>query len=51
MGVLYGTTYKTIGNREGLTDVIADLFMDETPLFSMSEKINAIATKHKNLCL
>jgi len=47
MGVLYGTTYKTIGNREGLTDVIADLFMDETPLFSMSEKINAISTKHE----
>jgi len=47
MGVLYGNSYATIGNREGLTDVIADLFMDETPLYSMSEKVNAISTKHE----
>jgi len=43
----YLTTYSTIGNREGLTDVIADLFADETPLYSMSQKVNAIATKHE----
>ena len=47
MGVLYGNSYATIGNREGLTDVIADLFMDETPLYSMSEKVSAISTKHE----
>jgi len=40
-------TYSTIGNREGLTDVIADLFADDTPLYSMSGKVEAIATKHE----
>lgn len=43
----YLTTYSTIGNREGLTDTIADLFADDTPLFSMSQKVNAISTKHE----
>jgi hypothetical protein len=43
----YLTTYSTIGNREGLTDVVAELFADETPLFSMSRKVSANATKHE----
>ena len=43
----YLTSYSTIGNREGLTDVVADLFADDTPLFSMSKKVPAIATKHE----
>jgi len=43
----YLTTYSTAGNREGLTDVIADLFADETPLFSMTQKVNATSTKHE----
>ena len=42
----YLTTYSQAGNREGLTDVIADLWADETPLFSMVGKVNAIATRH-----
>ncbi len=41
------TSYSTIGNREGLTDVIADLFADDTPLYSMSRKVDAKATKHE----
>jgi len=42
----YLTTYSQAGNRESLTDVTADLWMDETPLYSMSGKVNAIAEKH-----
>lgn len=42
-----GSTYGAAGNREGLTDTVADLFADETPVFSMSQKVNATATKHE----
>lgn len=41
------TSYSAIGNREGLTDVIADLFADDTPVYSMSKKINATSTKNE----
>lgn len=40
-------TFNTVGNREGLTDTIADLFADTTPLFSMAQKISATATVHE----
>lgn len=40
-------TYDVAGNREGLTDTIADLFADETPLFSLARKVPATATKHE----
>lgn len=40
-------TYFAKGNREGLTDTVADLFADDAPLFAMSRKISAIATKHE----
>lgn len=40
-------TFNTVGNREGLTDTIADLFADTTPLFSMARKISATATVHE----
>lgn len=41
------STYGAAGNREGLTDTVADLFADDTPLFSMSKKVQATATKHE----
>ena len=40
-------TYDTVGNREGLTDVIADLFADDIPFFKMAGKVKSIATKHE----
>jgi len=40
-------TYFATGIREGLTDTVADLFADDCPLFAMSEKIKATATKHE----
>jgi len=40
-------TFDVIGNREGLTDTIADLFADETPLFSMARKIRATSALHE----
>jgi len=43
----YQTTYYTIGQREGLTDTVADLFADNAPLYSMSRKVNATSTKHE----
>ena len=43
----YQTSYHTIGIREGLTDVVADLFADDTPLYSMSRKVQANGTKHE----
>ncbi len=43
----YQTSYHMVGPREGLTDVVADLFADDTPLFSMSRKVDAISTKHE----
>lgn len=39
--------YDTIGNREGLTDVVADLFADDIPLMAMSRKVKSISTKHE----
>lgn len=39
--------YDVTGNREGLTDTIADLFADDTPLFSMARKVKATSTKHE----
>lgn len=45
-------TYSTsggggIGNREGLTNRIAELFADDVPAFRMAKKVRAIATKHE----
>lgn len=40
-------TFDVVGNREGLTDTIADLFADETPLFSMARKIDATSVLHE----
>jgi hypothetical protein len=40
------TTYA-IGNREGLTDTIADLFADDVPFFATAEKIPATSPKHE----
>jgi len=40
-------TYSTVGNREDLADVVADLFADEVPFFAMARKIRAKATKHE----
>ncbi len=39
--------FDVVGNREGLTDTIADLFADETPLFSMARKIRATSVLHE----
>lgn len=40
-------TYFTIGNREGLSALVADLFADDVPFFAMADKTKAIATKHE----
>lgn len=40
-------TYSTVGNREDLSDVIADLFADDVPFFAMAQKIKANATTHE----
>ena len=40
-------TYKAVGNREGLTDRIAELFADDAPAFRMAKKVKAISTKHE----
>lgn len=42
----YNTTYA-IGNREGLTDTVADLFADDVPFFAAAEKIPATHPKHE----
>ena len=47
MAPSYLNTYTTIGNREGLTDVVADLFADDTPLMAMVKKVKAISVKHE----
>lgn len=39
-------TYFVAGNREGLTDRVADLFADEVPFFAMAQKVSANSTKH-----
>jgi len=41
------TSYFATGNREGLTDIVADLFADEVPFFRMARKIKAKSTKHE----
>ncbi len=40
-------TYFVAGNREGLTDRVADLFADEVPFFAMCQKVSSISTKHE----
>ena len=40
-------TYFVAGNREGLTDRVADLFADEVPFFAMAQKVSANSTKHE----
>ena len=40
-------TFDVVGNREGLTDTIADLFADDTPLFSMARKVRATSVLHE----
>ena len=40
-------TYSTIGNREDLSDIVAELFADEVPFFAMAQKIRAEATTHE----
>ena len=46
MSTSYNTTY-TIGNREGLTDTVADLFADDVPFFAAAEKVPANHPKHE----
>jgi hypothetical protein len=40
-------TYDAIGNREDLTDVIATITRNETPIYSTLEKVSARATLHE----
>jgi len=40
-------TYDAIGNREDLTDIIANITRHETPLFSKLRKVSANATLHE----
>lgn len=40
-------TYSTVGNREDLSDMIADLFADDVPFFAMAKRVKAKATKHE----
>lgn len=40
-------TYFAKGNREGLTNQIAELFADEVPFFTMAKKEAATSTKHE----
>lgn len=40
-------TYDAVGNREDLTDVIAVVARDETPLYSGLEKVKAKSTLHE----
>jgi len=40
-------TYFATGDREGLTDTVADLFADDAPFFRMARKVKAISTKHE----
>jgi len=47
MASLQLNTFDVVGNREGLTDTIADLFADETPLFSMARKVAATSVLHE----
>ena len=47
MASLQVNTYFAKGNREGLTNQVAELFADEVPFFAMANKETAIATKHE----
>ena len=47
MASTQGNTYDTIGNREGLTDQIADLFADDAPFFALAKTERATSTKHE----
>lgn len=40
-------SYSSIGNREDLSDIIAELFADEVPFFAMCKKIKAESTIHE----
>ena len=40
-------TYDAVGNREDLTDVIAIVAREETPIFSSVEKVQARGTTHE----
>jgi len=37
-------TYYAVGNREGLTSEVADLFADDTPFFAMCQKVKTNST-------
>jgi len=41
------TTYAAVGNREDLSDVITNIAVTETPLFSMFKKEKATGTHHE----
>lgn len=47
MASTQNNSYFAKGNREGLTDTIADLFADDAPFFKMARKVRAISTKHE----
>lgn len=40
-------TYSTVGNREDLSDKVADLFADEVPAYRLAKKVKATAVKHE----
>lgn len=40
-------SYFAAGNREGLSDTVADLFADEVPFYAMARKVSSISTKHE----
>lgn len=40
-------TYSSVGNREDLSNQIADLFADEVPAYTLAKKVKATATKHE----
>lgn len=45
MASLQVNAFNQKGMREGLTDIVADLFADDAPVFRMAEKVKAIHTK------
>jgi hypothetical protein len=47
MASLQVNTYFAKGNREGLTNQVADLFADEVPFFAMARKERATSVKHE----
>ena len=40
-----GTTYNTVGNREGLMDILTNISPDETPFFTTFKKRSVSSTK------